>query len=89
MITELVQKMIDRVDLSEQEARGAMEEIMAGQATDAQIAAFLEQLTAREIVPVVPPPPGVDLGDYKALIARRFARVVARSRSRPSVPLPR
>jgi anthranilate phosphoribosyltransferase len=41
MITELVQKMIDRVDLSEQEARGAMEEIMAGQATDAQIAAFL------------------------------------------------
>jgi anthranilate phosphoribosyltransferase len=55
MITELVQKMIDRVDLSEQEARGAMEEIMAGQATDAQIAAFLLALrmkgeTAPELI---------------------------------------
>jgi mannitol 2-dehydrogenase len=40
---------------------------------DSQIAAFLERLTTREIVPVVPPPPGVDLNDYKALIARRFA----------------
>jgi len=55
MITELVQKMIDRVDLSEQEARGAMEEIMAGQATDAQIAAFLMALrmkgeTAPELI---------------------------------------
>ena len=55
MITELVQKMIDRVDLSEQEARGAMQEIMAGQATDAQIAAFLLALrmkgeTAPELI---------------------------------------
>jgi anthranilate phosphoribosyltransferase len=33
MITDLIQKMIERVDLTEQEARGAMEEIMAGQAT--------------------------------------------------------
>src|SRR5499427_10052460 len=55
MITELIQKMIDRVDLSEQEARGAMQEIMAGQATDAQIAAFLTALrmkgeTAPELI---------------------------------------
>jgi anthranilate phosphoribosyltransferase len=55
MITELLQKMIDRVDLSEQEARGAMEEIMAGRATDAQIAAFLTALrmkgeTAPELI---------------------------------------
>src|SRR5215467_12805482 len=55
MITELIQKMIDRVDLSEQEARGAMQEIMAGQATDAQIAAFLMALrmkgeTAPELI---------------------------------------
>ena len=54
MITELTQKMIDRVDLTEQEARSAMEEIMAGQATDAQIAAFLIALrmkgeTAQEL----------------------------------------
>jgi mannitol 2-dehydrogenase len=40
---------------------------------DGQIAAFLDRLTTREIVPVVPPPPSVDLNDYKALIARRFA----------------
>ena len=39
---------------------------------DPQIAAYLERLTQREIIPVVPPPPGVDLGDYQRLIARRF-----------------
>ena len=39
---------------------------------DPQIAAYLERLTEREIIPVVPPPPGVDLGDYQRLIARRF-----------------
>src|SRR5215468_6528507 len=44
MIVELIQKMIDRVDLTEQEARGAMEEIMTGQATDAQVAGFLTAL---------------------------------------------
>jgi anthranilate phosphoribosyltransferase len=36
--------MIDRVDLTEEEARAAMEEIMDGQATDAQIAGFLTAL---------------------------------------------
>jgi anthranilate phosphoribosyltransferase len=55
MITDLIQKMIERVDLSEQEARDAMEEIMAGHATDAQIAGFLTALrmkgeTARELI---------------------------------------
>ncbi len=55
MITDLIQKMIDRADLSEEEARGAMEEIMAGQATDAQIAGFLTALrmkgeTAQELI---------------------------------------
>ena len=40
---------------------------------DAQIAAFLKKLTKEEIVPTVPPPPGVDLGGYQELIARRFA----------------
>jgi anthranilate phosphoribosyltransferase len=55
MITDLIQKMIERVDLTEQEARGAMEEIMAGQATDAQIAGFLTALrmkgeTAQELI---------------------------------------
>src|SRR2546427_10869635 len=55
MITDFIQKMIDRVDLTEQEARDAMHEIMAGQATDAQIAGFLTALrmkgeTAQELV---------------------------------------
>jgi anthranilate phosphoribosyltransferase len=55
MITDLIQKMIDRVDLTEGEARAAMEEIMAGQTTDAQIAGFLTALrmkgeTAPELV---------------------------------------
>ena len=55
MITDLIQKMIGRADLTVQEARGAMEEIMAGQATDAQIAGFLTALrmkgeTAQELI---------------------------------------
>jgi len=40
---------------------------------DAQIRAFLEKLTTDEIIPTVPPPPGVDLDAYRDLIARRFA----------------
>ena len=55
MITDFIQKMIERSDLTEPEARQAMEEIMAGQATDAQIAGFLTALrmkgeTAQELV---------------------------------------
>jgi mannitol 2-dehydrogenase len=40
---------------------------------DAQISAFLETLTKREIQPAVPPPPNTSLDDYRALIASRFA----------------
>jgi len=40
---------------------------------DRQIAGFLEKLTTDEIIPTVPPPPGVDLDSYRDLIARRFA----------------
>jgi mannitol 2-dehydrogenase len=40
---------------------------------DAQINAFLEKLTTDEIIPTIPPPTGVDLESYRALIARRFA----------------
>ena len=40
---------------------------------DAQIAAFLETLTRREILPVVPPPPAVDLEAYRKKVAERFA----------------
>ncbi len=40
---------------------------------DAQIATFLEALTKREIIPVVPPPPQVDLDAYRKKVAERFA----------------
>src|SRR5271166_5347664 len=40
---------------------------------DAQIAAFLSTLTRREIIPVVPPPPEVDLDAYRRKVAERFA----------------
>ena len=40
---------------------------------DKQIASFLETLTKREIMPVVPPPPGVTLEDYRKKVAERFA----------------
>ena len=55
MITDFIQKMIERVDLTEAEARQAMEEIMSGRSTDAQIAGFLTALrmkgeTSQELV---------------------------------------
>ena len=40
---------------------------------DAQINAFLEALTKREVIPVVPPPPQVELEAYRAKVAERFA----------------
>jgi mannitol 2-dehydrogenase len=40
---------------------------------DEQIGAFLETLTKREILSVVPPPPNTDLDAYRAQVARRFA----------------
>jgi len=40
---------------------------------DAQIRAFLDALTKREILSVVPPPPGVDLEAYRVTVAERFA----------------
>ena len=40
---------------------------------DKQIATFLETLTKREILSVVPPPPGVTLEAYRQKVAERFA----------------
>jgi mannitol 2-dehydrogenase len=40
---------------------------------DPQIRAFLKRLTEQEIIPVLPPPPGVSLEDYRLLIERRFS----------------
>ena len=55
MITDAIQKLVDRIDLDEAEARSAMEHLMSGQATDAQVAGFLTALrmkgeTAGELV---------------------------------------
>jgi len=41
MIKETIQKLVDKKDLSLEEAESVMNEIMSGQATDAQIAGFL------------------------------------------------
>jgi anthranilate phosphoribosyltransferase len=43
-ITDAIRKLIDREDLTLDEARNAMEELMAGRATDAQIGSFLTAL---------------------------------------------
>ena len=40
---------------------------------DGEVLAFLNALTEREILPVTPPPPGVDLKAYAAKIVERFA----------------
>src|SRR3989454_10163289 len=51
MIVDAIQKLTEHVDLSEQEARMSMEQIMAGQATDAQIGAFLTALRMKGETP--------------------------------------
>ena len=40
---------------------------------DPLIPAFLDAIESREILPIVPPVPGQDLNDYKALIIERFS----------------
>ena len=44
MIKEIIQKVVDGCDLTEDEARRTMEEIMSGEATPAQIACFITAL---------------------------------------------
>ena len=40
---------------------------------DPQVRAFLDRVLTREVLPIVPPVPGVQLPDYKALILERFS----------------
>ena len=40
---------------------------------DPQIRAFLNRVLTAEVLPIVPPVPGQDLNDYKALIIERFS----------------
>ena len=44
MIVESIRKVVERKDLTREEAFAVMDAIMSGQATDAQIAAFLTAL---------------------------------------------
>src|SRR5207245_8985347 len=44
MIKDAIAKVVDRLDLTEAEAEAAMHEIMEGQATPAQIAAYVTAL---------------------------------------------
>jgi anthranilate phosphoribosyltransferase len=55
VITDAIQKLIERQDLTAEEARSAMQDLMSGQASEAQIAGFLTALrmkgeTAPELV---------------------------------------
>jgi anthranilate phosphoribosyltransferase len=55
VITEIIQKLVERIDLTEEEARAVMDFIMTAGATDSQIAGFLTALrmkgeTAAELV---------------------------------------
>ena len=51
MITDAIQKLVERIDLNEAEARAAMEDLMTGQATDAQVASFLTALRMKGETP--------------------------------------
>ena len=51
MISDLIQKLVERQHLSTAEARQAMEEILAGLASEAQIAAFLTALRMKGETP--------------------------------------
>ncbi|MBI4743732.1 MAG: anthranilate phosphoribosyltransferase, partial [Actinobacteria bacterium] len=44
MIVDAIKKLVERTDLSRDEAVSVMEEIMSGKTTDAQIAAFITAL---------------------------------------------
>jgi len=44
VITDAIQKLVDRIDLEDSEARAVMEDLMSGSATDAQIGSFLTAL---------------------------------------------
>nr|PZM88000.1 MAG: hypothetical protein DIU81_07320 [[Clostridium] cellulosi] len=47
MIKEAIAKLVDGIDLTEQEACAAMDEIMSGTATPAQISGYLTALRAK------------------------------------------
>ena len=47
MIKESIEKVVKRIDLTEQETAGAFSEIMSGTATDAQIGAFATALSMK------------------------------------------
>ncbi|MGH7423780.1 MAG: anthranilate phosphoribosyltransferase, partial [Candidatus Methylomirabilales bacterium] len=51
MIVQALQKVVQGQDLSREEARGVMEVLMSGEASDAQIAAFLTAMRMKGETP--------------------------------------
>jgi len=51
VITDFIHKLVERIDLTEAEAREAMHQLMTGQASDAEIAAFLTALRMKGETP--------------------------------------
>ncbi|HJZ68053.1 MAG TPA: anthranilate phosphoribosyltransferase [Blastocatellia bacterium] len=71
-ITEAIKKVIDRADLSVEEAESVLEQIMTGQCTDAQIASLLTALRMKgETV--------AELTGFARVMRRKASRVRARS----------
>jgi fructuronate reductase len=56
-------------------------ETIADVVADPVFARYLQRLWTDEIIPVTPPPPGVDLGAYAAQLQDRFANTVIRHRT--------
>lgn len=48
MIVSAIKKVVERIDLSQEEAQGVMEEVMSGKATEAQIGSLLTALRMKE-----------------------------------------
>ncbi len=69
-IVETIKRVIDRVDLSAEEAEAALEQILIGQCTDAQIASLLTALRMKgETVE--------ELTGFARVMRRKAARVLA------------
>ena len=69
-ITEAIKKLVDRADLTAEEAESVLDQIMTGQCTDAQIASLLTALRMKgETVD--------ELTGFAKVMRRKAARVVS------------
>jgi anthranilate phosphoribosyltransferase len=78
MIIEAIKKVVDRVDLTSQEAEAVLEQIMTGQCTDAQIASLLTALRMKgETVE--------ELTGFARVMRRKAARVSSQTTVNASI----